>query len=134
MSLFGALPRHVTVYEVGPRDGLQNETQTISTADKVDYINRLAAAGLPWIEVTSFVRPGAIPQLADAEEVVAAMGRRPGVRYSALVPNSRGMERAEDNDANTPATGAGADHRDHRRRRRGGWRDRARHPLDGRSA
>jgi len=88
------LPPRVTVYEVGPRDGLQNETQTVSTEDKVRFINLLSAAGLPAIEVTSFVRPGAIPQLADAEEVLNRIERHDGVCYTALVPNMGGMERA----------------------------------------
>jgi isopropylmalate/homocitrate/citramalate synthase len=84
----------VTIYEVGPRDGLQNQTEVIPTDVKVRFVNALSAAGLPFIEVTSFVRPGMIPQLSDAEEVVESIERRPGIRYTALVPNVRGMERA----------------------------------------
>ncbi len=88
------LPKRVTVVEVGPRDGLQNEKGVISTADKIRFINHLSAAGFPCIEATSFVSPKAIPQLADAGEVMAGIERRPGTRYTALVPNRKGMERA----------------------------------------
>jgi hydroxymethylglutaryl-CoA lyase len=95
VSPAGAMPKHVTIYEVGPRDGLQNEAGTVSTETKVAFINLLAEAGLPVIEATSFVRPGAIPQLADAEEVVEQIARLPATRYTALVPNARGMERAQ---------------------------------------
>jgi hydroxymethylglutaryl-CoA lyase len=90
-----AVDRRVRVYEVGPRDGLQNEATPIATADKLRYLELLAAAGLREIEATSFVSPKAIPQLADAAEVLAALTRQPGVRYPVLVPNSRGLERAE---------------------------------------
>ncbi len=88
------LPRRVTVVEVGPRDGLQNEKGVISTADKISFINLLAEAGFTVIEATSFVSPKAIPQLADATVVMAAVTQRPGLRYTALVPNAKGMERA----------------------------------------
>jgi isopropylmalate/homocitrate/citramalate synthase len=88
------LPRQVVVVEVGPRDGLQNEAQPVPTELKVTFIERLTAAGLPVIEVTSFVSPKAVPQLADAEEVMRRIARRPGTRYLALVPNERGLERA----------------------------------------
>jgi isopropylmalate/homocitrate/citramalate synthase len=84
----------VTIIEVGPRDGLQNEQRVISTADKIRYIDLLSAAGLPMVEVTSFVSPQAIPQLADAAEVLASIQRRADTRYAALVPNVKGMERA----------------------------------------
>ena len=84
----------VTVVEVGPRDGLQNESAVVPTAAKVELIERLAAAGLPVIEATSFVSPQAVPQLADADLVLPAVHRRPGVRYPVLVPNLRGLERA----------------------------------------
>lgn len=90
----GSLPSRVRVYEVGPRDGLQNEAHAVPLEAKVRFINLLSAANLPVIEVTSFVRPGAIPQLADAEQVVQAIERHPGTLYTALVPNTRGMERA----------------------------------------
>ena len=90
--------RTVRIYEVGPRDGLQNEARPIATADKLRFIELLAAAGLTEIEVTSFVRPAAIPQLADADEVVRTLrpAKRPGrIRYPVLVPNEQGMARAE---------------------------------------
>jgi hydroxymethylglutaryl-CoA lyase len=85
----------VRVYEVGPRDGLQNEATPIPTATKARFIELLAAAGLREIEATSFVAPSAIPQLADADALLAGLTRSPGVRYPVLVPNSRGMTRAE---------------------------------------
>lgn len=94
MSFVEHLPRQVVVVEVGPRDGLQNEAQPVPTELKVAFIERLAEAGLPVIEVTSFVSPKAVPQLADAEEVMRRIARRPGTRYLALVPNERGLERA----------------------------------------
>lgn len=84
----------VTIVEVGPRDGLQNERRTIPTARKVAFIDALAAAGLQRIEATAFVSAERIPQLADAEAVLAGITRRPGVRYSALVPNAQGLTRA----------------------------------------
>jgi isopropylmalate/homocitrate/citramalate synthase len=87
-------PARVTVVEVGPRDGLQNEAAIVPTAAKVRFIEMLAAAGLPVVEATSFVHPAAVPQLADADQVLPAIVRRPGVRYPVLVPNMRGMERA----------------------------------------
>jgi hydroxymethylglutaryl-CoA lyase len=90
-----AVNRRVRVYEVGPRDGLQNEATPIATADKLRFLELLGAAGLREIEATSFVSPRAIPQLADAAEVLAALTRQPGVRYPVLVPNGRGLERAE---------------------------------------
>ena len=85
----------VRVYEVGPRDGLQNEAAPISTDAKLRFIDLLADAGLREIEATSFVSPRAIPQLADADELLARLDRRPDVRYPVLVPNARGLERAE---------------------------------------
>lgn len=84
----------VTLVEVGPRDGLQNEASQVSTADKVAFINALSDAGCPVIEVSAFVNPARVPQMADATEVFAAITRRPGTRYTALVPNLRGLERA----------------------------------------
>jgi hydroxymethylglutaryl-CoA lyase len=87
---------HVTIVEVGPRDGLQNEDGVVPTSTKVAFIERLASAGLAVVEATSFVRPSAIPQLADAEDVLRAIHRRDGVRYPVLVPNMRGMARAEE--------------------------------------
>ena len=85
----------VTVVEVGPRDGLQNEAATVPAAEKVRFVELLADAGLPVVEVTSFVSPRAVPQLADADEVLPAVHRRDGARYPVLVPNLRGLERAE---------------------------------------
>ncbi len=84
----------VTIVEVGPRDGLQNESSTVSTADKVAFVDRLSAAGLPVIEVSAFVSPKWVPQMADAADVFAGITRRPGVRYAALVPNLAGLDRA----------------------------------------
>jgi len=84
----------VRIYEVGPRDGLQNEAQPIPTGTKLRFIELLAEAGLREIEATSFVAPGAIPQLADADDLLPRVERRPGVRYPVLVPNARGLERA----------------------------------------
>jgi len=83
----------VLLYEVGPRDGLQNEPGVVPTADKVSLVSRLAAAGLREIEITSFVSPKWIPALADADDVACSVPRRPGVRYGALVPNLQGWER-----------------------------------------
>jgi isopropylmalate/homocitrate/citramalate synthase len=89
-----AYPERVTICEVGPRDGLQNESGTIATADKIRYVDLLSEAGLPVIEASSFVSPKAVPQLADAGAVMAGIRRAPGTRYLALVPNLRGLERA----------------------------------------
>ena len=86
---------HVRIYEVGPRDGLQNEGARLSTTVKARFIGLLADAGLREIEATSFVAPSAIPQLADADAVMAGLERRGGVRYPVLVPNARGLARAE---------------------------------------
>jgi hydroxymethylglutaryl-CoA lyase len=88
------LPAHVTVYEVGPRDGLQNESKALAVAVRVEYVDRLTEAGLPAIEVGSFVSSKAIPQLADTDEVFARIHRASGTRYPALVPNLKGLERA----------------------------------------
>jgi hydroxymethylglutaryl-CoA lyase len=85
---------YVTIVEVGPRDGLQNIKESITTEDKVAYIQMLADAGCSHIEVTSFVHPRWVPQLADSAELYARLAQREGVRYSALVPNAKGMERA----------------------------------------
>jgi hydroxymethylglutaryl-CoA lyase len=84
----------VTIVEVGPRDGLQNERAAVSTADKIEFVNRLSAAALPVIEVTAFVSPKWVPQMADAAAVFAGITKRPGTRYSALVPNLAGLDRA----------------------------------------
>ena len=90
------LPERVTICEVGTRDGFQIEPDFIPTDQKIDVVNLLSAAGLPRIEVTSFVHPKAVPQLRDAEEVMARITRRPGTRYTALVPNEKGAVRAID--------------------------------------
>jgi hydroxymethylglutaryl-CoA lyase len=84
----------VRIYEVGPRDGLQAEPTVVATAAKLQFIGMLADAGLHEIEATSFVRPDAIPQLADADELMRSLDRRTQVRYPVLVPNRRGLERA----------------------------------------
>ena len=88
------LPPDVHIYEVGPRDGLQNEARLIATDDKVAFIDALSASGLSAIEITSFVNPRWIPQLADAADVARRITRRPGVVYSALVPNRQGLDSA----------------------------------------
>jgi hydroxymethylglutaryl-CoA lyase len=87
-------PRRVTIVEVGPRDGLQNERASVSTTDKVEFVNKLSAAHLPVIEVSAFVSPKWVPQMADASEVFAGITRMPGTRYTALVPNLAGLGRA----------------------------------------
>ncbi len=84
----------VTIVEVGPRDGLQNEPTPVPTEVKIRFIEMLADAGLPVVEVTSFVSPRWVPQLADAEQVMRGIPRKPGVRYPVLVPNMKGLERA----------------------------------------
>lgn len=89
-----SLPQRVTVVEVGPRDGLQNESATVPTQVKAAFVEKLADAGLTRIEVTSFVHPKLVPQFADAEPLLAALKPRAGVVYSALVPNARGLARA----------------------------------------
>src|SRR5438552_15544723 len=89
-------PERVTICEVGTRDGFQIEPDFIPTEQKVEVVDRLSEAGVPRIEVTSFVHPKAVPQLRDAEAVMAAIRRRPGTRYAALVPNDKGAARAVD--------------------------------------
>ena len=88
------VPEQVRIVEVSPRDGLQNELRPVSTAVKIGLINGLAHCGLKHIEVSSFVNAKRVPQLADAEQVFNAIERVPGVRYSALVPNEKGLDRA----------------------------------------
>ena len=88
------IPDHVTLVEVGPRDGLQNEKAPVDTEHKVELVHRLQAAGVREIEVTSFVSPKWVPQMADGAAVMAAVERKPGVRYSVLVPNMKGLEAA----------------------------------------
>ena len=89
-----ALPSAVRIVEVGPRDGLQNESAMVPTAAKIELVDRLSATGLRTVEATSFVSPKWVPQLADAAEVFAGITRRPGVAYPVLVPNLQGYERA----------------------------------------
>ena len=87
------LPGKVTIYEVGPRDGLQNEAGLVSTADKAEFVRRLLAAGLPVVEATSFVHPKWVPQLADAADLMEMLGEA-GRDCPVLVPNERGLDRA----------------------------------------
>jgi hydroxymethylglutaryl-CoA lyase len=87
-------PGRIRIVEVGPRDGLQNEPASVSTSDKIEFVNRLSAAGLPMIEVSAFVSPKWVPQMADASEVFAGINRQPDTRYTALVPNQAGLDRA----------------------------------------
>ncbi|WP_113699582.1 hydroxymethylglutaryl-CoA lyase [Nonomuraea lactucae] len=102
------LPQQVTVYEVGPRDGLQNEPATVPVEVKAEFIDRLADAGHRTIEATSFVHPKWVPQLADAEELLSRLDRRPGIRYPVLVPNERGLDRALAHDVDEIAVFASA--------------------------
>ena len=88
------IPEHVTLVDVGPRDGLQNEAQPVPAAHKIELVHRLQAAGLREIEVTSYVSPKWVPQMADNAQVMAAINRQPGVRYSVLVPNLLGLDAA----------------------------------------
>jgi hydroxymethylglutaryl-CoA lyase len=95
LEVLPGLPQTVTIYEVGPRDGLQNEAAVVPAAVKAELIRRLVAAGLTTVETTSFVRPDRVPQLADAEEVLDLLGPMPaGVRLPVLVPNAKGLDRA----------------------------------------
>jgi len=87
-------PTRVTIVEVGPRDGLQNERVVVATRDKIEFVNRLSAANLPVIEVSAFVSPKWVPQMADAADVLRGIARREGTRYTALVPNLAGLDRA----------------------------------------
>ncbi|SDH55202.1 hydroxymethylglutaryl-CoA lyase [Alteribacillus persepolensis] len=88
------LPKQITIKEVGPRDGLQNEDAFIPTSQKIKWIHHLAESGLKHVEVTSFVHPKKIPALKDADELTRQLPKKPGVTYSALVPNLKGLERA----------------------------------------
>ncbi len=88
------LPKHVHIMEVGPRDGFQAEHEWIPTEKKIEILNALSRTGIPEIQATSFVHPKAVPQLADAEQVMMGIERQPGVRYQVLVPNMRGLQRA----------------------------------------
>jgi hydroxymethylglutaryl-CoA lyase len=89
-----SIPSHVNILEVGPRDGLQNEKQPVPAAIKVELVHRLQEAGFTQIEVTSFVSPKWVPQMADNAQVMAGIARKPGVRYSVLTPNMQGLEAA----------------------------------------
>lgn len=93
---FANLPKHVTICEVGPRDGLQNESTPIATEDKIRYCDLLTDAGVPILEAGSFVNPKAVPQMADSDEVFRRIRRAPTTTYLALVPNERGLDRAID--------------------------------------
>ena len=101
-------PSRVSIFEVGPRDGLQNEARPISTGDKIALIDGLTASGLGHIEITSFVNPKWTPQLADGAEVSKRIVRKPGIVYSALVPNRQGLDAAM---AAGPVAGFGRTHR-----------------------
>src|SRR5262249_25652776 len=90
------LPDRVTIYEVGPRDGLQNEKSIVPVEVKAEYIARLVAARLPAVETPSFVHPDGVPQLADAEKLLDVLPEYPGLRAPVLVPNMRGLARALD--------------------------------------
>src|SRR5205807_3444142 len=94
LRTLSTLPRSVRIVEVGPRDGLQNEKALIPTAQKIQFIQMLAGAGLPVVEATSFVSPRAIPQLSDATAVMTGLTRLTTTSYPVLVPNLKGMERA----------------------------------------
>lgn len=102
------LPDRVRIWEVGPRDGLQNEARVIDTDTKIAFIDRLTDAGLPVVEATSFVRADRIPQLADGPKVMAGITRRPGTRYPVLVPNEKGLDAALAADARDIAVFASA--------------------------
>ncbi len=102
------LPKKVRIVEVGPRDGLQNEKQTIPTAAKIQLIENLVDAGLTYIEAGSFVNPKWVPQMADSGDVFAGITRKPGVTYAALIPNLQGYERAIAVNANEVAIFAAA--------------------------
>jgi len=92
-AMLAGLPTRVEIYEVGPRDGLQNESRILPTEMKAEFVRRLVSAGLSSVELTSFVSPKWAPQLADADELLALLGPLPG-RHPVLVPNERGLERA----------------------------------------
>ena len=95
-------PNHVTLVEVGPRDGLQNEPQPVSTATKIELVRLLQAAGLRELEVASYVSPKQVPQMADNTQVMRGVPRRPGTRYTVLTPNLRGFEAAVEDAAIAP--------------------------------
>jgi hydroxymethylglutaryl-CoA lyase len=97
-----SMAEHITICEVGTRDGFQIEPEFIPTDLKIEAVNRLSAVGIPRLEVTSFVHPKVVPQLRDAEEVMARMARRPGTVYAALVTNDKGAKRAVDTGVENP--------------------------------
>ena len=103
-----SLPARVTLVEVGPRDGLQNESARIAAADKIAFVDRLSQAGHKVIEVSAFVSPNWVPQMADAADVFEGITRRPGTRYTALVPNLAGLDRAVEAKADEVAIFAAA--------------------------
>ncbi len=105
-----SIPTFVTVCEMGPRDGLQNEHAAVRAEDKIRYIDLLSESGLPVIEATSFVSPKAVPQLSDAAQVFAGIHKRPGVRYPVLTPNVNGLERAKAAGAEAIAVFTAASH------------------------
>jgi hydroxymethylglutaryl-CoA lyase len=96
MTFSSSRPARITIVEVGPRDGLQNEAQRVPTEDKIAFINQLADAGAPVIEIGAWVRPDWVPQMADSHFVAVGIARKPGVRYTGLVPNLRGLAHARD--------------------------------------
>ncbi len=102
------MPEHVTICEVGPRDGLQNEAALVATADKIRLIDLLSTAGITYIEAASFVSPKRVPQMADGAEVLAGIARRPGAIYAALTPNLQGYEAARKAGASEVAVFASA--------------------------
>ena len=104
----GELPSEVTIWEVGPRDGLQNEQDVVPTDVKLEFVHRLVEAGLSVVETTSFVRPEWVPQLADAADLLDGLKTVAGTRYPVLVPNSRGLERALEADVRDVAIFAAA--------------------------
>lgn len=102
-AVFAGLPSFVKIVEVGPRDGLQNEKSIVPTETKIEFVNKLSEAGLPVIEVTSFVSPKWVPQMADHTEVLKGIKRKSGVSYAALTPNLKGFKAAVEAGANEVA-------------------------------
>lgn len=119
----GGLPHRVTIWEVGPRDGLQNEPVSLSVEVKLEFLERLVRAGLTTVEVTSLVHPGWVPQLADADHVLGGLRRRRGVRYPVLVPNERGLTRARNARVEDIAVFASATEAFARRNLNSGWEE-----------
>ena len=123
------MPPTVTIVEVGPRDGLQNEAAAVQTVDKVTFVNLLSAPAFRSIEVSAFVSPKWVPQMADASGVFAGISRRPGVRYPALVPNLAGLERAHAAGVTEVAIFAAASETFSRQQHQSGHRRLARWPI-----